>query len=62
MTPKVTKPKPPPTPISANDMKNFSATDSTARGYDSLIANASGAAGLMKKANVQKRALLGGTA
>lgn len=60
MTPKVKKPKPPPTPISAQDMKNFSQPDSTARSYSSLISNAGGAAGLTKKANVQKRQLLGG--
>lgn len=60
MTPKVKKPKPPPTPISAMDMKNFASTDSTAKSYSSLISNAGGASGLTKKANIQKKTLLGG--
>lgn len=61
MTPKVNKPKPPPTPISAMDMKQFGKpADDTARSYSSLIANAGGASGLTKKANISKKTLLGG--
>jgi len=60
MMPKVKKPKPPPTPISANDQRNLAPVDSTATSYKSLISNAGGAGGLVKSANVAKRNLLGG--